>query len=233
MPTISYDSVEVVYESRTVLAPITVSISEHRVGVIGANGSGKSTFLRLINGIGSPTAGTVSFDGLDVSRNGKEVRKHVGFVFSDAENQIIMPTVQEDISFSLKRFKLPKDEKTRRVNTLLTHFGLASHAEDSPYPLSGGQKQLLALAAILVMQPSTILLDEPTTLLDLRNRLHIKKEIMALDQQVIVATHDLDLLENFDRVIYIADGRICDDGAPATVLSHYVSDMTAAENEGI
>lgn len=226
MPTIDFSDVEVRYDNRVVLRPISCSLTESRVGIVGANGSGKSTFLRLINGLGRPTAGTVSVDGLSVADHGKQVRKKVGFMFSDAENQIIMPTVKEDIGFSLKRFKLSAKEREARSLAMLERYGLANHVDDSPYTLSGGQKQLLALASILIMEPSVILLDEPTTLLDLRNRVRIKKELACLDQQIIVATHDLNLLEGFDRVLYIADGVIRADGSPDDVLPTYVSEMT-------
>lgn len=226
MPTIDFSDVEVRYENRVVLRPITCSLTENRVGIVGANGSGKSTFLRLINGLGTPTAGTVTVDGLSVADHGKQVRKKVGFMFSDAENQIIMPTVKEDIGFSLKRFNLSAKEREARSLAILERYGLANHVDDSPYTLSGGQKQLLALASILIMEPSVILLDEPTTLLDLRNRVRIKKELGRLDQQIIVATHDLDLLEGFDRVLYIAGGVIRADGTPDEVLPSYVSEMT-------
>ncbi|MGS2663592.1 energy-coupling factor ABC transporter ATP-binding protein [Corynebacterium glucuronolyticum] len=226
MPTIEFSDVEVRYENRVVLRPLSCTLTENRIGIVGANGSGKSTFLRLINGLGSPTSGVVSVDGLPVADNGKQVRKKVGFMFSDAENQIIMPTVKEDIGFSLKRFKLPAKQREQRALAMLERYGLATHADDSPYTLSGGQKQLLALASILIMEPSVILLDEPTTLLDLRNRVRIKKELSRLDQQIIVATHDLALLEGFDRVIYIADGTIRADGTPDNVLPTYVSEMT-------
>lgn len=226
MPTIEFSDVEVRYENRVVLRPLSCTLTENRIGIVGANGSGKSTFLRLINGLGSPTSGAVRVDGLPVADNGKQVRKKVGFMFSDAENQIIMPTVKEDIGFSLKRFKLPAKQREQRALAMLERYGLATHADDSPYTLSGGQKQLLALASILIMEPSVILLDEPTTLLDLRNRVRIKKELSRLDQQIIVATHDLALLEGFDRVIYIADGTIRADGTPDNVLPTYVSEMT-------
>lgn len=229
MSYIAFTDVEVRYENRVVLRPLSCEITQDRVGIIGANGSGKSTFLRLINGLGTPTAGTVSVDGLSVAEHGKQVRKKVGFMFSDAENQIIMPTVREDIGFSLKRFKLSSGERERRAMEMLGRFSLAEHADDSPYTLSGGQKQLLALASILIMEPSVILLDEPTTLLDLRNRVRIREELTKLDQQIIVATHDLELLKGFDRVLYIADGSIRADGDPAEVIHQYVTEMTHSE----
>ncbi|AKK11303.1 energy-coupling factor ABC transporter ATP-binding protein [Corynebacterium uterequi] len=215
----------------TILGPVTATLSEHRVGIIGANGSGKSTLARLINGLVSPTAGSVSVGGLDVSRHGREVRRRVGFVFSDADNQIIMPQVRDDVAFSLRRHRLSAAERYARADAALARFGLSSHAEDSPHVLSGGQKQLLALAAVLVLEPEVIVADEPTTLLDLKNRLRIRREFAHLDQQLIVVSHDLELVSDFDRVLCIDAGRIVDDGHPAAVIAAYRERMLSLSEE--
>lgn len=221
MPTIDFSSVTVSFDETVVLDDINLILSEQRIGVIGQNGGGKSTLTRLINGLGEPTAGTVTVDGINPSEQGKKVREKVGFVFSDAENQIVMPNVRDDIAFSLRRFKLPKDERTARVDAALERFGLLEFAERSPHTLSGGQKQLLALAAVLVIDPVLIIADEPTTLLDLRNRDRIKREFAQLDQQLIVVTHDLEFLTDFDRVICIDDHKVAADGAPQEVIDSY------------
>lgn len=210
---------------QTILGPVTATLSERRIGVIGANGSGKSTMARLINGLAEPTSGSVAVDGLDVSAHGRDVRRRVGFVFSDADSQIIMPSVRDDVSFSLRRLRLGRSERESRVTAALDRFGLLPHAEDSPHTLSGGQKQLLALAAVLVMEPELIIADEPTTLLDLRNRTRIAREFAALDQPLIVVTHDLELLSGFDRVLCVDGGRIVDDGSPGEVIDGYVARM--------
>ncbi|MEJ4105807.1 ABC transporter ATP-binding protein [Corynebacterium accolens] len=221
MPTIDFSSVTVSFDETVVLDDINLILSEQRIGVIGQNGGGKSTLTRLINGLGEPTAGTVTVDGINPSEQGKKVREKVGFVFSDAENQIVMPNVRDDIAFSLRRFKLPKDERTARVDAALERFGLLEFAERSPHTLSGGQKQLLALAAVLVIDPVLIIADEPTTLLDLHNRDRIKREFAQLDQQLIVVTHDLEFLTDFDRVICIDDQKVAADGAPQEVIDFY------------
>ncbi|MBH5298182.1 energy-coupling factor ABC transporter ATP-binding protein [Corynebacterium ulcerans] len=225
MPSIIFDNVSVAYEDLPVLDSVSLSLKEHRVGIIGANGGGKSTLVRLINGLSDPSSGTVVVDGLDVATQGKMVRRKVGFVFSDAENQIIMPTVKDDIAFSLRRLKLDKETRRKRIATVLARFGLESHAEHSPHVLSGGQKQLLALASVLVIEPEIVIMDEPTTLLDMRNRAHIKTIIEGLEQQVIVVTHDLDLLSNFDRVLCVHNQKILFDGPPESVIAQYVSLM--------
>ena len=221
MPTIDFSSVTVAFDDTVVLEDINLTLTEQRIGIIGQNGGGKSTLTRLINGLGEPSEGTVTVDQMDVAKQGKKVREKVGFVFSDAENQIVMPNVRDDVAFSLRRFKLPKHERLARVDATLERFGLAEFAERSPHTLSGGQKQLLALAAVMVIDPILIIADEPTTLLDLRNRDRIKREFARLEQQLIVVTHDLDFLRDFDRVICIDDHHIAADGRPAEVIDFY------------
>ena len=227
MPTIEFRGAAVSYDGQPVLHPLTATLTERRIGIIGSNGSGKSTTVRLINGLIEPTTGQVLVDALSPSTHGKEVRKRVGFVFSDAESQIVMPRVADDVAFSLRRFKLPRAEVSARVAAVLERFGLADLAENSPHTLSGGEKQMLALASVLVIEPETIICDEPTTLLDMRNRRRIIDELMALDQQLIVVTHDLAMLEDFDRVLVINDGHLVFDGAPAEAIAFYTDLMDA------
>ena len=227
MPLIEFRGAAVAYDGEQVLAPLTVSLSEQRIGIIGSNGSGKSTTVRLINGLIEPTSGQVLYDGLTPDKHGRDIRKRVGFVFSDAESQIVMPRVSDDVAFSLRRFKLPREEVKRRVADALERFDLADRAENSPHTLSGGEKQMLALASVLVIEPDTIIADEPTTLLDLRNRRRIMRELMSLDQQLIVVTHDLEMLRGFDRVLVIDDGALAYDGTPDDAIAFYTDLMDA------
>ncbi|MDO5511335.1 energy-coupling factor ABC transporter ATP-binding protein [Corynebacterium sp.] len=229
MPTITFEDVSVTFpgDDSPTLVRISLELSEHRIGIIGANGSGKSTLARLINGLGDASSGRVLIDATDVARHGRDIRRRVGFVFSDAENQIVMPQVRDDVAFSLRRLRLSKAERDARVDAALARFGLSALAENSPHTLSGGEKQLLALASVLVIEPELIIADEPTTLLDLRNRARISREFAGLDQQLIVVTHDLEILEDFDRVICLDRGRIVADGPPAEVCDHYRNRMLA------
>lgn len=227
MPLIEFRRAAVTYDDEPVLQPLTMSLTEQRIGIIGSNGSGKSTTVRMINGLIEPTSGEVLYDGLSPQSDGKEIRKRVGFVFSDAESQIVMPRVADNVAFSLRRFKLPRDEVRRRVTEALDRFGLTDRAEHSPHTLSGGEKQMLALASVLVIQPDTIIADEPTTLLDLRNRRRIVRELLALQQQLIVVTHDLEMLREFERVLAIDDGSLVFDGAPSDAIEFYTDLMDA------
>lgn len=221
MSEIVFDSVHHAFGERRVLRGIDLRIEERRVGIVGANGSGKSTLARMINGLLTPASGTVTVDGVDTARKGAKVRRKVGFVFTDPDTQIVMPTVAEDLAFSLRRSGLGKAEVAARVAEILDRFGLAGHAEHPSHLLSGGQKQLLALGAVLIRRPEVIVADEPTTLLDLRNARIIAEALDAVDQQVIVVTHQLSLLAGFDRVIVIDDGAVAFDGDPAAALPAY------------
>ena len=209
------------YGDRVVLRDVDLSLAERRVAVIGANGSGKSTLARMLNGLVLPTSGRVLVDGHDTRRDGAAVRRLVGFVFTDPDAQIVMPTVAEDIAFSLRRAGLARAERDRRVADVLCRFGLADHADQPAHLLSGGQKQLLALAAVLVTEPSVLVCDEPTTLLDLRNAARVSELLAALPQQVVLVTHHLDLVESYERVLVVDEGRIVHDGPPRESVAAY------------
>ncbi len=208
-------------QARTVLREVDVRLVEKRVAVVGANGSGKSTFARLLNGLVVPTHGAVTVDGLDTRKDARAVRRRVGFCFTNPDAQIVMPTVQEDVAFGLRRRGLSKPEVAARVHQVLHRFDLADHADHPAHLLSGGQKQLLALASVLVTEPDVLVLDEPTTLLDLRNTRRIADVIDTLDQQVVMVTHDLDLLDSFDRVLVFDDARLVHDGPPSGAVASY------------
>jgi biotin transport system ATP-binding protein len=209
------------YGERTVLDGIDLRLTERRVGVVGANGSGKSTFARLLNGLVLPTAGHVLVDGLDTRTQVREVRRRVGFVFQDPDAQIVHPTVAEDAAFGLENQGVPSAERAARVAEVLDRFDLAGHADHPAHLLSGGQKQLLAIAGVLVMRPARIVFDEPTTLLDLVNARRIGRIIEAMDQSVVVVTHDLDLLESFERVLVVDAGRVVEDGTAEDSVRAY------------
>ncbi len=209
------------YGERTVLDGLDLRLTEHRVGVVGANGSGKSTFARLLNGLVLPTEGRVRVDGLDTRTAVRDVRRRVGFVFQDPDAQIVHPTVAEDVAFGLENQGVPPAERAVRVAEVLDRYDLTGHADHPAHLLSGGQKQLLAIAGVLVMRPARIVFDEPTTLLDLVNARRIARVIEELPQSVLVVTHDLELLEGFDRVLVMDAGRVVEDGpADASVAAY-------------
>ncbi|MEO3868319.1 ABC transporter ATP-binding protein [Nonomuraea sp. B12E4] len=218
---IEFAGVHVTLGQRDVLRGITVSLPERRIGVVGANGSGKSTLARLVNGLALPTAGSVTVLGLDTRRHAARVRRGVGFLFTDPDAQIVMPTVAEDVAFSLRRRGLAREEVERRVGEVLDRYGLGGHADHPAHHLSGGQKQLLALCSVMVLEPDILVMDEPTTLLDLRHSRQVAALLREMPQQVLVVTHDLPLLADFDRVLVLDEGRIVADAAPAEAIGHY------------
>ena len=223
---IEIETVRLAYGDRTVLHDISLTLRERRIGIIGANGSGKSSFARLLNGLVLPTSGTVKIDDLDTRTKGKDVRRKVGFVFQNPDNQIVFPTVAEDLAFGMKNLRLPKAEITRKTDAILARYDMADMHDHPAHLLSGGQKQLLAISGVLVMDPAYVVLDEPTTLLDLRNARRVAAALDALDQTVICVSHDLDLLRDYDRVIVIDEGRVVADDTPAKAIPFYVNRMT-------
>jgi biotin transport system ATP-binding protein len=145
----------------------------------------------------------------------------VGFVFTDPDAQIVMPTVAEDVAFSLRRLRLRSSERDRRVHEVLDRFDLGDYADQPAHLLSGGQKQLLALASVLVTEPEVLVCDEPTTLLDLRNSERVAALLRDLQQQVVLVTHHLDLLGGYDRVLVVDEGRVVHDGTPVSAVPFY------------
>ena len=208
-----------------VLRDVNLTIAERRVGVIGANGSGKSTFARLLNGLLIPDEGTVTVDGIDTREDVKSVRRRVGFVFQNPDNQIVFPVVEEDVAFGLKNLKLAKDEIGPRVDAVLRRYRLSHLRDRATHLLSGGEKQMLAISAVLVMEPRYLVLDEPMTLLDLRNKELIIGVIREIEQPVVLVTHDLDHLRDFDRVIVFDEGGVAADGPPDAAIREYLRAM--------
>ncbi len=213
------------FGERPVLEGLELTLTERRIAVVGGNGSGKSTFARLLNGLLVPERGQVLVDGLDTRKDARAIRRHVGFVFQNPDNQIVLPTVEEDLAFGLKNLKLPPADISARVTSMLRRYGLEDFRHHPAHLLSGGQKQLLALSSVLVMEPRYIVFDEPTTLLDLRNKRRLAQAIHELPQTAIVVSHDLELLRDFDRVLVFDAGRVVVDDLPSVALDAYVRMM--------
>ena len=188
---------------------------------MGPNGSGKSTLARLLNGLVTASTGRVLLDGLDVARHGREVRRRVGFVFTDPAAQLVMPTAAEDVALSLRRTHRDKRERREVALAVLEAYGLGGLAERSVHGLSGGQRQLLALAGVLATEPSVLVADEPTTLLDLGNARRIGDLLLGLPQQLVLVTHDLELAARCERALLVRDGAVVADGPAADVVAHY------------
>lgn len=223
---IELDKVTCRLGGRTVLEEVDVTFTETRVGVIGANGSGKSTLARLLNGLVLPTEGRVRVDGLDTGRDARAVRRRVGFVFQDPDAQIVYPTVGEDVGFGLRNRGLGKHEVEERAEAALRAYGLWELRDQPAHLLSGGEKQLLALAAVLVTEPAYLVLDEPTTLLDLPNSRRIAGVLEGLPQPVVAVSHDLAFLEDFERVVVLDRGSVVADGPASDSIAAYRAMVT-------
>jgi len=231
LPVITLDRVVVSVPApdgdRVILRSTSLELTEQRIGLIGGNGSGKSTIARLLNGLVSPTSGTVTVDGLDVAKDGAAVRRIVGFCFTDPSAQLVMPTCIEDIELSLRRHEKHSGRRKERARAVLDAYGLGDLADTSVHALSGGQRQLLALAGVLAVEPRIVVADEPTTLLDLANTRRVAERLFALEQQLILVTHDLDLVRRCDRVLVVDDAEVRFDGPPDAAVEFYRETVSA------
>lgn len=194
------------------------------VALIGPNGSGKSTLARHLNALLLPTEGAVWIDGLRTSdpHNVWAVRQRVGMVFQNPDNQIVATTVEEDVAFGPENMGIPADEIRRRVDDVLTTVGLSDYRQYPPQMLSGGQKQLVAIAGVLAARPSCIVFDEPTSMLDPAGRRQVLDTIRRLNAKegitVLLITHSMSEAASSQRVLVMEAGRLVMDGPPAVVF---------------
>ena len=198
--------------------------SKERIAVVGANGAGKSTFFLCINGVLNADSGTVSFQGKVIGKKElKELRKHVGIVFQDADSQIVASTVYSEVSFGPMNLKLPKEEVRRRTDLALAYMNLEEMGDRAPHYLSGGEKKRVSIADIIAMEPEIIIFDEPATGLDPRNQ-QILEDILgrlaAEGKTIILSTHDMDFAYRFaSRMVVFADGKILADERPESIFA--------------
>lgn len=215
-------------DSPQVLDDITSDIYEGEfVAVLGYNGSGKSTMAKLMNGILLPTAGEVLVNGINTKNeeNLLQIRKNVGMVFQNPDNQIVATIVEEDIAFAPENLGLPQEEIEKRVTDAIEAVGLNKHRFDAPYKLSGGQKQRVAIAGVLAMEPRCIVLDEPTAMLDPVGRQLVMNVVKRINKEkgitIVLITHFMEEAALADRVIVLSDGKISLTGTPHDVFGNY------------
>lgn len=205
-----------------VLQDVSLDLNARTVAVIGENGSGKSSFARLIGGLATRTSGELSILGIDPSRRAAELRRRIAVVFSNPDAQIIMPTVAEDVAFSLRADKLHAAELGQRVATAMERFGLTHLAERPSHDLSGGQKQLLALCGAFVRNPELVIADEPTAYLDARNARRVADHLFEdVGHRLVLVTHDLALAARCDQAVMFAGGRVVGVGEPDAIIAKY------------
>ncbi len=219
---IEFKDVNFSYEKGTkVLSDINFSINGgESVGLIGCNGAGKSTLMKVLLGI-LPHEGEIKVEDLTVTKETlPEVRRKLGFVFQDSDNQMFMPTVFEDMMFGPMNYGHTKEEATARVDEVLEELGLTYLRDRYNHKISGGEKRMAAIATILAMRPKVILMDEPSIALDPENRRRVINAINKLDVTKVIASHDLDMiLDTCDRVILMHDGVVVADGPTNEILN--------------
>ena len=198
------------------------------VAVLGHNGCGKSTLAKHLNAILLPEGGSVTVYGLDTKQeeNLLAIRQQVGMVFQNPDNQIVSNVVEEDVAFAPENLGVPSKEIQKRVDDALEAVGMLSYKKHAPHLLSGGQKQRVAIAGVLAMQPKTIVLDEPTAMLDPQGRAEVVSIVETLSREqnitVILITHHMDEAICADRVVAMDDGKIIADGTPKEVFTQIV-----------
>ncbi len=218
---ITFSNVDLSRGNEKLFSNLDIEIRERRVGIIGNNGSGKSSFLRLVNGLLLPDAGSVNVCGLDTCKDRNALPALAGFLFQNPDHQIVFPTVAEEIAFVLRERRVGAREAREAAVQLLAAHGHADWADRPVHQLSDGQKQLVCILAVTIGSPRVLLLDEPFSSLDLPTRHDLLMRLDMMPQLLVMASHDLDLLAGFDRVIWFEKGAIRGDGAPAKVIRDY------------
>ncbi|MBS5590990.1 MAG: energy-coupling factor transporter ATPase [Clostridiales bacterium] len=221
----SYPAAEGV--SPVVLDGVDLAIKEGSfVAVLGHNGSGKSTLAKHMNAILLPSGGKVYVDGIDTTDEDRllDVRRAVGMVFQNPDNQIVANVVEEDVAFAPENLGVPPEEIRKRVDEALKAVNMYEFREHAPHLLSGGQKQRIAIAGVIAMEPRCVVLDEPTAMLDPTGRADVLRTIKALNQErgvtVVLITHHMDEAAQADRLVVMSKGRVVADGEPKEVFSH-------------
>ena len=222
----TYPAEEGVSAPTTALEDVSLSIEKGSfVVVLGHNGSGKSTLAKHMNAVLLPSGGTVYVEGMDTKDEALllEIRRRVGMVFQNPDNQIVANVVEEDVAFAPENLGVPSEEIRQRVDDALAAVGMSEFTRHAPHLLSGGQKQRVAIAGVIAMAPECIVLDEATAMLDPSGRREVLSAIRTLNKErgitVVLITHHMDEAMDADRLIVMNDGRLVMDGAPAEVFT--------------
>ena len=218
------------FETHRVIDQITLNVSEQRIGIVGVNGSGKSTLARLISGLIAPISGSIRINDIDIYKDRKAALKTVGIIFQNPDHQIIFPTCIEEISFGLMQQGMTRIEAEERSNEILLQFDRLKWSDQLAHNLSQGQRHFLCLIAVLAMKPDVIILDEPYAGLDLPTSLQLRHELNKLGQQIVMITHNKDILVDFDRILWIDNGKIIKDGSYENVMPDFEEEMQRRAN---
>ncbi len=227
-PSVTFEMAGVSFsrEGRALLTDIDVSVPERRVGIVGRNGSGKTTLARVLSGLVAPDRGGVRVCGVDIAKDRKAAIRTVGILFQNPDHQIIFPTVEEELGFGLLQAGASKAEAERQVANILVQFDKAHWASAATHQLSQGQKQLVCLMAIIAMTPKVVILDEPFSGLDIPTRAQLMRYFDRIDAALIHISHDPEALRGYERVIWLEEGRIKQDGRGTPTLAAFTKHMT-------
>lgn len=221
---IRFDAVDQLIDGRAILSGVSVDLNARRIGVIGRNGSGKTTFARLLAGLVAPTAGTVTIDGINPAKDRRAALALVGILFQNPDHQIIFPTVIEEVAFGLRQ--LGQDDPDTRALAVLERFGKAHWRDAHVHSLSQGQKQLVCLMSILAMTPRILILDEPFAGLDIPTRMQLARYLDRYDGTLVHVSHDPRDLTGYDQVLWLDRGALQAQGVAGDVLAAFTDDMT-------
>lgn len=222
---ISLSDVSYYVEGTTILNNLTFDLRSSRIGVVGRNGSGKSSLARLLAGLIAPKDGILSVNGINVAKDRKAALSEVGILFQNPDHQIIFPTVEEEITFGLTQQGLGKQAAKERTDELLVKFGKSHWADAHVGSLSQGQKHLVCLMAIVAMQPKLIILDEPFTGLDIPTKAQLNRYLSRYNGALLHISHDPHDLDGYGQVIWLEAGSVSAIGNAETVLPAYVNEM--------
>ena len=224
-PGIDLSAVTLGLGGKPVICGVTLRLTERRIGILGRNGSGKTTLLRLIAGLIAPDSGTVRIDGFDPFADRKAALSSLGILFQNPDHQILFPTVEEELAFGLTQQGTPQADALHQASLALMADGRAHWAKVPVSTLSQGQRHYLCLLAVLLMEPGTILLDEPLAGLDLPTQARLARRFAALPQRLITITHDPATLATADRVLWLEGGQIAGDGPADQIIPAFIAEM--------
>jgi cobalt/nickel transport system ATP-binding protein len=227
IPILKVEDLYYIYgNDKAALDGVSVNIYEgEKIAVIGPNGSGKSTFFLNVNGVLTPEHGKITYRGTVINKkNLKELRKNIGIVFQEADNQIIASTVRAEVGFGPMNLKLPKEEVLKRVEEALAYMNISDFKDRPPHYLSGGEKKRVTIADIIAMKPEIIIFDEPTAALDPLNALMLEEvldKLVSERKTILLSTHDVDFAYRWaQRVIVFCQGKIIADGTPLEIFQN-------------
>ncbi|WP_432729140.1 energy-coupling factor ABC transporter ATP-binding protein [Variovorax sp. W6] len=222
---IRLDAVTLVRGSHQVFEGLTLSLQEKRIGLVGDNGAGKSSLFRLISGLDQPQQGRVVVHGCDTQADRRQLSRHVGLMFQNPDDQIIFPTVAEELAFSLTARGETRQAARQQAHEFLARRGLEAWAGRAVSELSQGQRQQVCLLALQISEPATLLLDEPFASLDLLSQARLAAQLEESDHQILVSTHLLEHVYDFERVLWLEQGKVRADGPGREICEAYAENV--------